>query len=78
MTANMSHLQNTGNCPKYCATDTRATVVTREMMYTDSRKCAPMLTKKYSMQCMLQDGDEDIMHNKADAKPEVVVSHVLD
>lgn len=49
---------------------------------TDSRNLAPMLRKKYFVQCMPQEGDEGIYHTRHGGHiiPEVVVglSHVPD
>lgn len=77
----MNRLPNTDNCSKHYATETSATVETQDSIDTDSSNVAPVLRKKYSMQCipeMPQEVDKVITHNKADTKPEVLVSHVPD
>jgi hypothetical protein len=57
------------------ATDTSATVGTQEKIDTDSKMTALVPGKKHFVKCM-PEGDDIIMHNLADIKPEGVVSRV--
>lgn len=55
-----------------------ATIVTQERTDTNSRNFAPVLRKKYFMQCMPQKCDDVNNHSVSDTKPEEVVSQFLD
>lgn len=63
LTENMSYLPNTGNLSILYVTDTGPAVVTQKRVGTDLRKFVPVVRRKYSMQCVLQEGDYVFMHH---------------